>query len=73
MVSPRFKAVLTSFFMSLSMSCIMSLVVTLYNLGLPEGLLYIWVKAWGFGFMVAFPVVLVISPLIRRLVTLLVG
>ncbi|WP_369015051.1 DUF2798 domain-containing protein, partial [Escherichia coli] len=36
--------------MALFMSCIMSLVITLYNVGLVEGIVVIWLKAWLFAF-----------------------
>ncbi|WP_461482621.1 DUF2798 domain-containing protein [Porticoccus sp.] len=32
----------------------------------------IWLPAWGFAFVVAFPAVMVVAPLVRRLVALVV-
>ncbi|WP_281259778.1 DUF2798 domain-containing protein [Bowmanella denitrificans] len=54
--------------MSLSMSGIMSLVVSLHNLGWSEHIISIWLSAWRFSFMVALPTVLILTPLMRRLV-----
>jgi hypothetical protein len=50
----------------------MSFVITLFNVGLIDGILIKWLKAWGFAFMVAFPTVLIIGPIVRRLVALLI-
>ncbi|WP_343845202.1 DUF2798 domain-containing protein [Bowmanella denitrificans] len=54
--------------MSLSMSGIMSLVVSLHNLGWSEHIISIWLSAWSFSFMVAFPTVLILTPVVRNLV-----
>lgn len=68
MLATKFRPYLYSFFMSLSMSGIMSLVVSLHNLGWDEHILSIWLSAWRFSFMLAFPTVLMLTPLVRRLV-----
>lgn len=54
--------------MALLMSCLMSFVITIFNIGLVDEILFIWLKAWGFAFVVAFPIVIVVSPVVRRLV-----
>ncbi|ARN74012.1 DUF2798 domain-containing protein [Oceanicoccus sagamiensis] len=72
MIPKKYTHQVFSFFMALLMSCLMSLVITVFNLGLVEGLLGIWLKAWGFGFIVALPTVLTVSPLVRKLVNLVV-
>lgn len=54
--------------MSLLMSCIMSLVISVFNVGLIEEIVTVWLKAWGFAFIVAFPTIIVVSPVVRRLV-----
>ncbi len=56
-----------SFFMAALMSGLMSFVISVLNLGLVDGLLLIWLKAWGSAFLVAFPAILLITPLVRRL------
>tara|TARA_B100000809_G_scaffold62734_1_gene59483 strand:+ start:438 stop:602 length:165 start_codon:yes stop_codon:yes gene_type:complete len=50
----------------------MSLVISIFNVGLVEGIITIWLKAWGFAFVVAFPTIVVISPIVRRLVNMVV-
>ena len=51
----------------------MSLVITVFNVGLVDNLLFIWLKAWGFAFCVAFPTINVVAPIVRKLVTLVVA
>ena len=58
--------------MSLLMSCIMSLVISVFNIGLVEGIALVWLKAWGFAFVVAFPTIIMVSPIVRKLVNLVV-
>jgi len=58
--------------MALLMSCTMSLVIIIFNVGLIEGFVSIWLKAWGFSFIVAFPTVIVISPIVGKLVNLVI-
>jgi len=54
------------------MSGIMSLVISIFNAGLIDGIITIWLKAWGFAFVVAFPIIVVVSPIVRRLVNVVV-
>ena len=54
------------------MSCIMSFFICVFNVGMVEGILVIWMKAWILGFIVAFPTVLVVSPIVKKLVEALV-
>jgi hypothetical protein len=53
------------------MSCLMSLLVCILNFGFVENLLHIWLKSWSTAFVVAYPVVLVVSPLVGKLVALI--
>jgi len=53
----------------LMMSCIMSFVISLFNVGFVENIVSIWLKAWSFAFVVAFPTIFVISPLVHKLVS----
>jgi hypothetical protein len=50
----------------------MSFVITLFNVGFIEGLILVWLKAWAFAFVVAFPVVITVAPVARKLVNYLV-
>ena len=52
------------------MSCIMSFVITLFNVGLVSYIVHLWLKAWLFGFIVAFPTITVVAPIVHKLVSL---
>ena len=72
MINKKYQHFVFVFFMALFMSCIMSFFISLFNVGLVENVLYIWLKDWCFAFFVAFPVVLLISPMVRKLVDILI-
>lgn len=72
MIHSKYQHVLFAFFMALLMSCFMSPVISIFNVGLVDNIVRIWLQAWGFAFMVAFPAVMVVAPLVRRLVALVV-
>ncbi len=55
MLHPRFRTVVFAFFMALFMSGFMSLVISIFNVGLIDNIATIWLKAWAFAFCVAFP------------------
>ena len=70
MIPSKYQHLVFAFFMAGLMSCLMSLVISIFNVGLVDNILQVWLHAWGFAFVVAFPAVLVVVPLVRRLVTL---
>lgn len=70
MISRKYQRVVFSFFMALLMSCIMSLVISVFNVGLVSNIISIWLRAWGFAFVVAFPTILVVAPLVHKLVAM---
>ena len=70
MISRKYHKLVFSFFMSLMMSCIMSLVISVFNVGLVDNIVAIWLKAWSFAFVVAFPTIFIISPLMHKLVSI---
>lgn len=72
MINPKYQSVVFAFFMALLMSCIMSLVVSLLNVGFVSNILHIWLKAWGFSFFIAFPTVSVVAPVVGKLTGMLI-
>jgi hypothetical protein len=68
MIPVKYHRIVFAFFMALLMSCLMSLVISIFNVGLVDNIVFIWLKAWGFGFSVAFPAIFIISPLVHKLV-----
>ena len=57
---------------SVFMSCIVSGVATFHSLGMSEGLFHSWMVAWGLSWVIAFPTLLTIMPIARRLVFMIV-
>lgn len=70
MIPNKYHKIVFSFFMSMLMSCIMSFVITVFNVGFVSDLLTIWLKAFAFAFLIAFPTILLISPIVHKLVAL---
>jgi len=72
MIPSRYSPYVFSFFMSLLMSGVMSFCITLLNLGWVTGLLMLWLQAWSAAFVIAFPTIVLVTPLVRKLVSLVV-
>jgi hypothetical protein len=69
-IDKKYQHFVHAFFIALLMSCFMSLVISLFNLGLVNDFLTIWLKSWGFAFIVGFPTLVLVSPVVRKLVNL---
>jgi len=70
MIPRKFQPIVFAFFMGLLMSCLMSFVVTTFNVGLVDNLIALWLKAWAVAFSVAFPTIIVVAPVVRKLTAL---
>ncbi|MDP1540204.1 MAG: DUF2798 domain-containing protein [Moraxellaceae bacterium] len=70
MIDRKHQKIVFAFFMALMMSCIMSFVISVFNVGLVSNILYIWLKAWLFAFIVAFPTITLVAPVAQKLVNL---
>ena len=57
---------------SIIMSGTVSLVATLRGMGWVDGVLRAWLGNWASGWLVAFPVLFVVMPMVKRLTALLV-
>ena len=68
----RYIGFVMPFLLSILMTMVVSLVSTLRNLGFPPGFARIWLSAWGVSWLVAFPTLLLMLPLVRRLTALFV-
>jgi Protein of unknown function (DUF2798) len=68
----RFAPILFGFVLSALMSFLVSGVATFRNAGPVDGFFCIWINAWLPSWLIAFPVVLVVAPIARRLVSVLV-
>ena len=70
MISRKHHKVVFSFFMALLMSGIMSFVISVFNVGMVTNIITIWLQAWGFAFIIAFPTIIIVSPVVHKLVSL---
>lgn len=68
----RFSGIVMPLILSLLMTCVVSAISILRSRGFDAGNLDIWVSAWGMSWLVAFPVLLGVLPLVRRIVRVLV-
>ena len=68
----RYAVLVMPFFLSILMTCIVSLISTLRTVGLIEHFLPIWMGSWALSWVVAFPTLLLVLPLVRRLTAMLV-
>jgi hypothetical protein len=63
----RYSTVVMPFFLSILMTCVVSLVSTLRSAGLVPGFLPLWLGSWALSWLIAFPTLLVVLPLVRKL------
>ncbi|MFL1460672.1 DUF2798 domain-containing protein [Roseococcus sp. DSY-14] len=69
MFAPRHAPLLTGFFLTFIMTFVISGVSTLLALGPTHAMLARWPLAWLTSWAIAFPTVLVVLPILRRIVT----
>ena len=69
----RYGEVVMPFILSVLMTFVVSGIATLKALGASPEMLSVWPVSWGLSWLVAFPTLLVILPLVRRLVALVVA
>ena len=64
----RYATVLSPLVLSLLITFIVSFISTLKSLGFHPKLPAIWLTAWGLSWLVAFPTLLLVLPVVRRIV-----
>ena len=64
----RHAGIVMPLLLSVFMSCIVAGISTLKSVGLAPGLLQMWMAAWGVSWLAAFPSLLVLLPVVRRIV-----
>jgi hypothetical protein len=72
MIPARFGPVLFGFILSCLMSFIVSGIATVRSVGLGPDLMGFWIGSWLTSWFFAFPIVLVVAPIARKLVSKLV-
>ncbi len=68
----RYMAIVVPFILSVKMTFIVSGISTLKGLGVADGFWRAWMSSWGLSWVVAFPVLLVMLPIVRRMADLFV-
>jgi hypothetical protein len=58
--------------LSIFMTCVVSMISTVRGVGVGDGFLTIWLGAWGLSWLVAFPTLLLVLPLVKRATRFLV-
>ena len=71
MIPAKFAPVLFAFLLSNFMSLIVSGIATFQAVGLGDGFVGFWMTSWLSSWAIAFPAVLVVAPIVRRLVAML--
>jgi hypothetical protein len=72
MISPRFAPIAFGFVLSALMSLVVSGISTVRTAGMIEGFGNLWIGAWLPSWLIAFPIVLIVAPVARRVVGSLV-
>jgi hypothetical protein len=62
----RYAAVVMPFFLSIIMTCVVSLVSTLRSVGPAPGFMPLWLGSWALSWVIAFPTLLVVLPFVRK-------
>ncbi|EAT13217.1 DUF2798 domain-containing protein [Bermanella marisrubri] len=73
MIPAKYQRFVFAFFMALFMSGFMSLVISVFNVGFVADIGVIWLKAWSFAFVVAFPTVIFVAPIVQKITARLVN
>ncbi|MDC0073347.1 DUF2798 domain-containing protein [Alphaproteobacteria bacterium] len=68
MFSKRYSTILFSFFLSIFMTFIVSGVSSFTAIGLNEQFINFWIKSWFRSWLIAFPAIIVIAPLTRKII-----
>ena len=67
---PKFHSKHLNWLMPLILSCLMSGSISFINIvlnkGFFHGLVIVWIKTWGMSWLIAFPLILVFLPLVRK-------
>ncbi len=68
----RFAPVVMPFLLSLMMTCLVSLIATARSVGVTPELVQLWPGNWALSWLVAFPVTLLVLPVVKRMTAALV-
>ena len=68
----RYTAFVMPLILSFFMTCIVSFISTLRSIGWGEDVLNIWMGSWAISWLIAFPALLLMLPVARRLTSWIV-
>ena len=68
----RYASVVMPFLLSIFMTCIVSMISTFKGLGADPHFFRIWLGAWAISWVIAFPTLLFILPVVRKATAALV-
>jgi hypothetical protein len=68
----RYAGLVTSIFLSLIMTCVVSFISVLRSTGFDSRVFELWPSTWLLSWLIAFPVLIVAAPLARRMAAALV-
>ncbi len=68
----RYAAIVMPLFLSILMTCVVSMISTIRSVGWGALFFKMWPGAWALSWIVAFPVLLLVLPVVRRLTALIV-
>lgn len=69
----RHAVIVMPLILSIMMTFVVSAIATARNLGLGPGFFGNWMTAWGLSWVVAFPTLLLVLPVVRRMVGMIVA
>ncbi len=61
----RYAGLVLPLLLSIVMTCVVSLISTLRSVGFAPDLIRLWLGAWALSWVVAFPLLLVVLPVVR--------
>jgi len=68
----RYTAIVLPFLLSIIMTFVVSMVSTLRSLGFEQFSINVWMSAWAISWLIAFPTLLLVLPVVRKITSLLV-
>ena len=68
----RYAGIVAPLLLSWLMTCLVSFVTLVRSVGLTAELPALWLNAWWTSWLVAFPVLLFVLPLVRRITSMVV-
>lgn len=68
----RYAGIVMPLILSVLMTCVVSLISTLRSIGWSPDFFEVWPGAWALSWLVAFPVLLLVLPVVRKLTAMIV-